>query len=71
MILCEATTPEPCGTTAAPQAWKTTACTRFHRLCEGHTQQLYHRDGTPAGVDLYALVPHGSLDGRYCPDPPA
>ena len=72
MILCEATQPEPCGNTASPRAWKTTRCNRFHHLCEAHTQMLYGRRDAPTGVDLYALVPHGPVDGRYyCPDPPA
>jgi len=69
MRICEATQPEPCGNTASQQGWKTTACTRLHALCDAHTQQLYWRDGNPAGVDLYALIPHGQPDGRYCPPP--
>ena len=69
MILCEATQPEPCGNTAAPQGWKTTRCDRFHRLCQAHNQQLYTRDDRPTGIDLYALIPHGPVNGRYCPDP--
>jgi len=69
MILCEVTQPEPCGNTASPRGWKSTACDRFHRLCEAHDQQLHNRGDTPAGVDLFSLIPHGPFDRHYCPPP--
>ena len=66
-MMCEATQPEPCGQTAQERGWKTTACQRFHRLCDGHQQELYDRSGTPAGMDLYRLIPHAEQNGRSCP----